>query len=44
MYNLLVNYFLGRTIVFAPFTGVSMEGDVLLNTGDVRHNWLDVSL
>lgn len=35
---------LGRIVVFAPFTGVSMEGNVMLFTGDVQRNWLDVSM
>lgn len=32
----------GRTIVFAPFTGVSLDGHIMLNSGEVRHNWLDL--
>lgn len=32
----------GRTIVFAQASGVSLEGHVMLFTGDVQHNWLDV--
>lgn len=31
----------GRIVVFAPFTGVSLEGHVMLFTGDVLNNWLD---
>lgn len=30
-----------RVVVFAPFTGVSLEGHVMLFTGDVLNNWLD---
>ncbi|XP_037934436.1 T-cell activation inhibitor, mitochondrial [Teleopsis dalmanni] len=30
-----------RTVVFASFTGVSLEGHVMLFTGDVLNNWLD---
>lgn len=33
----------GRTLVFANDTGVSLDGRVLLNSAEVRHNWLDVS-
>ncbi|RZC31974.1 T-cell activation inhibitor, mitochondrial, partial [Asbolus verrucosus] len=32
----------GRTLVFAPFTGISLEGHIMLNSGEVRHNWLDL--
>ncbi|XP_022905946.1 T-cell activation inhibitor, mitochondrial isoform X2 [Onthophagus taurus] len=32
----------GRTLVFAPFTGVSLDGHIMLYTGEVRHNWLDL--
>uniref|UniRef100_A0A1B6DS34 DUF4460 domain-containing protein n=2 Tax=Clastoptera arizonana TaxID=38151 RepID=A0A1B6DS34_9HEMI len=31
----------GRTLVFGNDTGVSLNGQVLLNSGEVRHNWLD---
>lgn len=31
----------GRIVVFAPFTGVSLEGHVMLFTGDVLNSWLD---
>lgn len=31
-----------RTLVFANDTGISLEGNVMLNSGEVRHNWLDV--
>uniref|UniRef100_A0A336M257 CSON010661 protein n=1 Tax=Culicoides sonorensis TaxID=179676 RepID=A0A336M257_CULSO len=37
MYNLK-----GRTVVFASFTGVSLEGDIMLFTGDVSTNWLEL--
>ncbi|GJQ86529.1 hypothetical protein Trydic_g10429 [Trypoxylus dichotomus] len=32
----------GRVLVFAPFTGVSLDGHIMLYTGEVRHNWLDL--
>lgn len=32
-----------RILVFAPFTGISLDGHVMLFTGDVKHNWIDVS-
>ncbi|XP_023316846.1 T-cell activation inhibitor, mitochondrial isoform X2 [Trichogramma pretiosum] len=31
-----------RTLVFANGTGISVEGNVMLNSGEVRHNWLDL--
>ncbi|XP_074102944.1 T-cell activation inhibitor, mitochondrial isoform X2 [Cotesia typhae] len=31
-----------RTLVFANGTGISLEGSVMLNSGEVRHNWLDL--
>ncbi|XP_052896218.1 T-cell activation inhibitor, mitochondrial [Anopheles moucheti] len=31
-----------RTVVFAAFTGVSLEGHVMLFTGDVQRNWLEL--
>ncbi|XP_024086015.1 T-cell activation inhibitor, mitochondrial isoform X2 [Cimex lectularius] len=31
----------GRTLVFGNDTGLSLEGHVLLNSGEVRNNWLD---
>ena len=31
-----------RKIVFANDTGINVEGNVMLNSGEVRHNWLDV--
>lgn len=37
MYNLK-----GRIVVFASFTGVSLEGNVMLFTGDVPTNWLEL--
>jgi hypothetical protein len=33
-----------RILVFAPFTGISLDGHVMLFTGDVQSNWLDVRL
>lgn len=29
--------------MFGRDTGLSLDGIVLLNSGEVRHNWLDVS-
>lgn len=34
----------GRTLVFAPFTGLSLDGHIMLNSGEVRNNWLDVNI
>ncbi|XP_076239811.1 T-cell activation inhibitor, mitochondrial isoform X2 [Calliopsis andreniformis] len=31
-----------RTLVFANDTGINLEGNVTLNSGEVRHNWLDL--
>ncbi|XP_078036460.1 T-cell activation inhibitor, mitochondrial isoform X3 [Augochlora pura] len=31
-----------RTLVFANDTGISLEGSVMLNSGEIRHNWLDL--
>lgn len=31
-----------RVLVFAPFTGVSLDGHVMLNSGEVRHNWFEL--
>ncbi|KAJ8672504.1 hypothetical protein QAD02_003763 [Eretmocerus hayati] len=31
-----------RTLVFANDTGIGVEGNVMLNSGEVRHNWLDL--
>ncbi|XP_008204888.1 T-cell activation inhibitor, mitochondrial isoform X1 [Nasonia vitripennis] len=31
-----------RTLVFANDTGIGLEGNVMLNSGEVRHNWLDL--
>lgn len=33
-----------KTIIFSQFTGVSLDGDIHLFTGDVQNNWLDVSV
>ncbi|EDV96760.1 T-cell activation inhibitor, mitochondrial [Drosophila grimshawi] len=30
-----------RIVVFALFTGISLEGQVMLFTGDVQNNWID---
>ncbi|XP_075212222.1 T-cell activation inhibitor, mitochondrial-like isoform X2 [Lycorma delicatula] len=37
----LMHHLKGRTLVFANDTGVSLDGRVLLNSAEVRHNWLD---
>ncbi|CRK86368.1 CLUMA_CG000214, isoform A [Clunio marinus] len=37
MYNLKK-----KTIIFSQFTGVSLDGDIHLFTGDVQNNWLDL--
>ncbi|XP_015191197.1 PREDICTED: T-cell activation inhibitor, mitochondrial-like isoform X2 [Polistes dominula] len=31
-----------RTLIFANDTGINLEGNVMLNSGEVRHNWLDL--
>ncbi|CAG9860530.1 unnamed protein product [Phyllotreta striolata] len=31
----------GRILVFSSFTGLSLDGHIMLNSGEVRHNWLD---
>ncbi|CAH1955869.1 unnamed protein product [Acanthoscelides obtectus] len=31
----------GRILVFSFFTGVSLDGHIMLYSGEVRHNWLD---
>ncbi|KAF7994412.1 hypothetical protein HCN44_003884 [Aphidius gifuensis] len=31
-----------RTLIFANETGINLEGNVMLNSGEVRHNWLDL--
>ncbi|KAL1124255.1 hypothetical protein AAG570_002025 [Ranatra chinensis] len=31
----------GRTLVFGNDTGLSLDGHILLYSGEVRHNWLD---
>lgn len=33
-----------KKLIFSQFTGVSLDGDIHLYTGDVQNNWLDVSL
>jgi len=33
---------LGKTVVFGRETGVSLGGHVILNSGEVRSNWLDL--
>jgi len=32
----------GRTIVFGRYSGVSLDGDIVLYAGEVRRNWLNV--
>lgn len=32
-----------KRVIFSQFTGVSLDGDIHLFTGDVQNNWLDVS-
>ncbi|XP_067007354.2 T-cell activation inhibitor, mitochondrial [Anabrus simplex] len=32
----------GRTLMFGNDTGVSLDGHIMLNSGEVRHNWLDL--
>lgn len=32
----------GRTVMFAPCSGVNLEGEVMLFTGDVHRSWLKV--
>lgn len=39
---ILNSLLLGRTVVFAAFTGVSLDGHIMLFTGDVQHNWLEL--
>lgn len=36
-----VKHLKGRVVVFAPFTGISLEGHVMLFTGDVLNNWIE---
>ncbi|XP_076258110.1 T-cell activation inhibitor, mitochondrial isoform X1 [Rhynchophorus ferrugineus] len=31
----------GQVLVFSYFTGVSLDGHIMLFSGEVRHNWLD---
>ncbi|KAK6632343.1 hypothetical protein RUM44_007384 [Polyplax serrata] len=32
----------GKTLIFGNETGVNLDGDVMLNCGEVRNNWLEV--
>ncbi|XP_046450179.1 T-cell activation inhibitor, mitochondrial-like, partial [Daphnia pulex] len=32
----------GRTVIFGNESGVSLQGHIVLNSGEVRHNWLDL--
>lgn len=41
LHPLQVAYLENRIVVFASFTGVSLEGHVMLFTGDVLNNWVD---
>ncbi|XP_061390344.1 T-cell activation inhibitor, mitochondrial [Musca vetustissima] len=36
-----VKHLRNRVVVFAPFTGISLEGHVMLFTGDVLNNWIE---
>lgn len=38
----VMNVLNNRALVFANDTGISLEGSVMLNSAEVRHNWLDV--
>ncbi|XP_030756379.1 T-cell activation inhibitor, mitochondrial [Sitophilus oryzae] len=31
----------GQVLVFSYFTGISLDGHIMLFSGEVRHNWLD---
>lgn len=42
MYEQDMKPLVGRTVLFAPCSGVSLDGHVMLFTGDVHRNWLDV--
>ncbi|KAL3280920.1 hypothetical protein HHI36_004147 [Cryptolaemus montrouzieri] len=37
-----MKYLQGKVLVFAPFTGISLEGHIMLNSAEVRHNWLEL--
>ncbi|RZF42209.1 hypothetical protein LSTR_LSTR004358 [Laodelphax striatellus] len=37
----IVKHLKGRRLVFGNDTGVTLDGQILLNRGEVRHNWLD---
>jgi len=43
LHSLKINILLDKTLIFGSDTGVNLDGDVMLNCGEVRHNWLDVS-
>jgi len=38
-----MTYLLNKTLIFSQFTGVGIDGQIHLYTGDVQNNWLDVS-
>ena len=40
-HSLFLNSFSDRTVIFGRETGVSMDGHIVLNSGEVRRNWLD---
>lgn len=42
--NEFFNFFKGKTLIFGTDTGVNLDGDVMLNCGEVRSNWLDVGI
>ncbi|OQR75687.1 hypothetical protein BIW11_08257 [Tropilaelaps mercedesae] len=37
----VVNVLQGRQVTFAQWTGLSLEGHIVLSAGEVRHNWLN---
>lgn len=43
LFNQMFFVSIGRTIVFSQSSGVSLDGHVMLFTGDVQRTWLDVS-
>jgi hypothetical protein len=43
LYSNDMEHLKNKRIIFSQFTGVSLDGEIHLFTGDVRNNWLDVS-
>lgn len=39
-----LSYLRNKNVIFSQFTGVSLDGDIHLFTGDVQSNWRDVKL